>query len=424
MFRDRKFIFFLLAYSVIILLVTNIMPTSCNEASRLYTTQSLIREENFTIFDNLSSDDKFSACDVIYDGEHWYADKPPLMGTLTAIVYGGLFDDDVDFLTPITVSESYKFYIISLIFAGVPALLLVMVFYASLGLIGMPDRHKRMFTVFMGMGTMVLPFATVYAAHVLVACLWFFSFYFVLKHQIQKTRNYWLLTFAGSFIGFAAVIESAATMFFIIAVLIYLYGRQKDVKALLFFASGMTPWALIGIGLNYVTTGTMLPWQLIYRNFRHLPENAHRADMANLSFIEILRNYIRALITDRRSLMTTNLMSFIALVTTLWYSFKRSTYHREILVISSATFVFFLIIFSITNDFGGGTRTLRWVLPFVPLWMWALAAVYGTLRKEVRALIVAVGIVSIGVSLWMAIDPWASGSNFSFYNYIIWSLMS
>lgn len=416
MHQKISLVILLVIIALAIVLFTNTTVTTLNESSRLLTARSLLVDGNFSLFEGLAADERI-AVDVIYDGTAWYSDKPPLLPVLTA-AFAFLIGDRLAFAEQFTVHPSLQYYLTALMFSGAPAIILLYLFYRSLELVSVPLVWRLVHTATLGFGTMVFPFATVYASHALNALALFASFYYLLRFRQRvgfSTRNALL---SGLWMGFALTLDVATSASIVIGFLIlWLCYARKGI--LLLIGLGLLPWGIMYMALNYATTGLpLLPWYAIYRAFLQLPENSTRVDLVVLTPWQTMLNYAKALFFDHRALLITSPITAYA----LWYMSaqlrRRAVYMREALAIALGSLLFFLILFGVTIDFGGATRVLRWMLPFVPLWFWFLAA-FQPKRFVSTVSFGAVALTSIAFNMWFANDPWMS-----FHNVSLWRILA
>ena len=396
-------------------MLTKVSLTTANESSRLYTVESLVRNGSFSIFDDHRVDGKVLG-DLVYDGKHWYSDKPPLLAALTAPVYAGLlFVTGGSAPVPTLIRPNSTYYFLSLFFSGLPAILLLYFFYRSLLLVDHVHESERIFwTGVVGLGSMIFQFATVYSNHLITALFAYLAFYLLLKARKKGILSLKLAALIGFFVGLVFALEFVIGFFMGLAVFIY-FAVWKTRKELLAFIGGCLPWLIVFLVLNYLTTGSMFPWALLYLAYLGIPENATRLTVVpfSLSPARTVFNYFLALFSFKKGLFLKSPITMVAVWSMVCAMRRKNFFWREARAVVAMSVGFFTLVLAMTTDLGGGAKTLRWILPFVPLWFMFTPVTRRSRSLYTRVLLTTLIIVSITISVWSAFDPWNSGQNYT-----------
>jgi hypothetical protein len=231
-----------------------------NADSRIFLTASIVDRAQLNI-------DPFAAQtgDVARSNGHSYSDKAPGLSLLAAPVYallkytllGGrpyaeLFavppDQRVDFLPR---------YLLAVVFGGVPTGLLCALLYAFLARLGVARRWRTLLALTYGLGTIALPFASVFFGHQLGAALLFGAFVllFRVRHNELGLRY---AVLAGLLAGYAVITEYP-TAIIAAALLLYALGRPRaGWRPALLMAAGAVPALAVAAGYNALAFGSPL----------------------------------------------------------------------------------------------------------------------------------------------------------------------
>lgn len=180
-----------------------------NADSRLFLTASIVDRGSLNI-DPLASE----TGDVARFDGHAYSDKAPGLSLLAVPAYallkytllGGRPYTD---LFTVPVGERTDFlprYLLALLFAGVPTGLVAALLYRFLARLGAARPWRALLALTYGLGTIALPFASVFFGHQLAAALLFGAFVLLYRvRHAESGQRYGLLV--GLLAGFAVITE-------------------------------------------------------------------------------------------------------------------------------------------------------------------------------------------------------------------------
>ena len=184
-----------------------LQPPGCNQTAHLALVTSLL--------DGTPSIDRYAAetCDTAFIEGRYYAAKAPGLALLTLPWYAGVR------LAGVAVGDRPRAprwpeamlelprratWQVSLWGATLAALVLLLV--ARSAAERLVPGYGTGAAVLLGLGTLVLPFSTLYFAHVLAATLGFCAFWLLQRHRRSGGRTGWVLG-AGLLAGLAIVVE-------------------------------------------------------------------------------------------------------------------------------------------------------------------------------------------------------------------------
>jgi hypothetical protein len=389
-----------------------LQPSGCNQTAHLALVKSLV--------DGTPRIDRYAAetCDTAYIDGHYYAAKAPGLALLTVPWYAGLRLVGIavdnrptgsrwpDAMLELPRRATWQ---VSLWGATLAAfLLLLMVRSAAERLV---PGYGAAAAVLLGLGTLVLPFATLFFAHVLAAMLGFAAFWLLLRDRQSPGRTVWVAA-AGVLAGLAVLVEFPLG---IVAVGLAAYaGRGRLVPYLAGAVAGVLPLA----AFNIWAFGS--PFDLAYENAviepgvsGHDVIGANDEGLFGLTWPS-LRATGELLASDKGLLVLTPLAAagVGGLVTLL-----RGPARREAILGLGVCVAFLLYNSSYFLPFGGwvpGPRFLIATLPFLALGVAAAlrAAPLTTAALAVPSVLTMVGATLAeplampgeGVGLWL--DRW------------------
>jgi hypothetical protein len=327
-----------------------------------------------------------STDDVIRLEGHVYANKAPGLAFATLPLYlvldaAGLVGDG---------DPTRMLWALGLVGCALPAvLLLALVRWAA-------DRVEPGFgiaaAVAIGLGTLVLPFATLFFSHALSAFLVFAAFALLLLER-EQTPRLALVAAAGAIAGLSVVTEYpnalAATV-----LCVYAMWRARPVRRLLAYAAGglvgLTPlllynrWAFGSIThLSYV--GESRKTGEIERSTEEL------VGSAGTSFVRALET----LFSTSGLLTLAPVLGCAAVATVLLF---RSGRRAESLVVASVCVLYVLYVASFPSNFGGFSPGQRYVIPIVPFLGLPLALAFRRFPATTTALALVSGIVAVATT--------------------------
>jgi hypothetical protein len=184
-----------------------LQPSGCNQTAHLALVKSL--------FDGTARIDRYAGetCDTAYIDGHYYAAKAPGLALLTLPWYAGLrltglAVDGVPtgsrWPTAMLELPRRATWQVTIWGATLAALLLLLLVRSAAGTL--VPGYGTAAAVLVGLGSLVLPFSTVFFAHLLSAMLGFAAFFLLLRDH-RAGRNRTRVSVAGLLAGLAIVVE-------------------------------------------------------------------------------------------------------------------------------------------------------------------------------------------------------------------------
>ena len=218
-----------------------LQPSGCNQTAHLALVKSL--------FDGTARIDRYAGetCDTAYIDGHYYAAKAPGLALLTLPWYAGLRLTGLAADAGPTGSRwpgamlelpRRATWQVTIWGATLAALLLLLLVRSAAGTL--VPGYGTAAAVLVGLGSLVLPFSTVFFAHVLSAALGFAAFWLLLRDR-RSGRSRTRLSVAGVLAGLAVVVEFPLG---IVAVALAAYaGRRRLAPYAVGVVMGVVPLA-------------------------------------------------------------------------------------------------------------------------------------------------------------------------------------
>ncbi len=199
---------------------------SWNVSSRLNLTYALAEYGTFRI-------DAYhhNTGDKVYYRGHYYSDKAPGLSLLA--VPGYLFFSRAGVGT-----EQYMRYWLTLLTVGLPSALGAVVFYKLTGIFsGLKERTRLTVTLTYSLGTLALPFSSIFYGHQAAAVFALAAFYILVRLQRSAgPENLFLLFFSGFLAGYAFLCDFPAGMVMVLLALYAAFGLRRK--------PGLAAWLL------------------------------------------------------------------------------------------------------------------------------------------------------------------------------------
>lgn len=180
-----------------------------NADSRVFVTASIVDRGSLNI-------DPFASQtgDIARVGAHYYSDKAPGLSLLAVPVYAVLkytLLGGRPYAALFAVPEDQRFdflprFVLALVYAGIPTAVLAAMLYLFFGRMGLSTRWRTLLSLTYGLGTMALPFGTVFFGHQLAAALLFGAFYLLYRVAQHELSNRYA-ALAGLLAGYAIITE-------------------------------------------------------------------------------------------------------------------------------------------------------------------------------------------------------------------------
>jgi len=378
-----------------------IQEAGWSQNARLDLTLSLARDQEVHI-DNYHQNTE----DKGRYGDHYYSYSAPGLSALGVGVYHaidrlqGLGREDLTQSstspTPIT---RYWLYLLTAFTVAGPAALLAVFLYRFLKMLRGATILPSLVVMACGLGTLVLPFSTLYYAHVTAALFAFAAFYtvFMIRCGLENRVN---LSLAGFLMGLAIVTEYQTTLIGL-ALFFYILAFRETRRAVARYLIGGLP-LIAGLAYyNYVRFGNPLEFGYEYhvtwgRSFQPGVLGAFNLSLSALWAITF----------GPKGLFIQSPVLLLVPVG-LGVMIRDKTYRREALFFIAVALLFLVFDASwvVPNPMGGtspGPRRLIPILPFVvvPLLF---------LPKGLRWLFVPLALYSVGAMILItALNPQVS----------------
>jgi hypothetical protein len=281
-------------------------------------------------------------------------------------------------------------YAATLLLVALPSALLGLLLFRFLGRF-LPNVWLRLgLGLAYGLGTVALPYSTVFYSHQLGAVLTFAAFFLVFRIRWEAAPR-WHLWAAGGLLGFALLAENP-TAIMAIAVGLYAVIGLRDWKVSLPLAIGALPFAVAFLAYNYVRFGD--PLELGYQYHATFTQHAQAGPAGFAGFRwqalwDVSFSPYKGLFF-RSPFLLLSLPGFIK----VW---QARQYRLELLA-SFLILVGYFIHASSFYDWGGGhTAGPRYLVAMLPFMVWPMVWLLKTpIWRWFFGLLAAIAIVLIG----------------------------
>lgn len=214
-----------------------------------------------------------------------------------------------------------------------------------------------------GLGTLILPFATIYYNHVLAALLAFAAFAVLLAERQGPSRRW--LVFAGGVLGGLAVTVEYANALIVGVLAVYALARGSYVRRLLAYGAGLLVGLIPLLAYDQWAFGSILRVSYLVGS-----EGAANAEQTHLdpSLLVLLRNLVSG-----TGLVTLAPVLACAVVGAVLL-FRRAP--AEACVVSAVVALLVLYASSFGPSFGGYSPGPRYVVPALPFAAVPIAAAF------------------------------------------------
>jgi len=325
--------------------------------------------------------------DKSYANGHWYTDKAPGLSFLAVPVYALL-----SALQPVgdaSVWLGYPLHVLNALTVALPAALLaLLVLLWARRVTGSDTAAVATATVF-ALGTLALPFATLFFGHITSAFFSFAAFYVLWLARAPvgvevARREPWLMLAAGLLAGCSALVEYPTAA---LAALLGLYALAvaRERRNVAFYVLGLLPW--LGLFLAYNAAAFGSPLTLSYR-FSPVVQGQNLTQMRLPTLVGLWHVTFGA-----RGLFVLSPVLLLA-IPGLAAMLRKADLRREGLLFVLASLGFGLIAVLYYDQAGSspGPRYLVTALPFA-------AASIALLWPRWRVAIVALGTLSMALML-------------------------
>jgi hypothetical protein len=414
MARRSRWILIFLTFWLVFALFTKAGVTSGNDASRLATVEALVDYQSFAIDQSVFS---HTGDRYFYDGR-FYSDKPPVLSLFGALCYQALKGI---MGVSIEAHSGYAYYGITVLTVGaLSALALVYAHRLLVERFGVRSRWADFLVVLTGMGTLMLPYSTVFNNHAVSGALGLIALYYLSRSRSPLPSRFPTpagqtasspmgdAIRAGLLLSLAASVDIACFVFLPLAVVTFYgdcwegeYWRQRVWRRGVGFAITALPITLLYFTLNLWISGSWLPpamnaplWDYPGSMFNtsNLSGLATHPEPGDLAF------YTYHMILGTRGLLSHTPVLGVALLAGMVGLLARSQpCRREYAYVLAASLGFVAIHLLKTNNYSGWAYGIRWYATIAPLTGLLLADFERVLR---RSPVVRVGFM---VSVWLSI---------------------
>ncbi len=326
-----------------------------------------------------------------YHAGHFYSDKPIGVSLLSLPVYVGLRGLlKLGGLWPL--NEQYVVYLLNLVVVALPSALLVVLIYRIVAWLSRSGGAALLAALAYGVGTLALPFATLYFGHQTSAFFGFAAFYVLLGAAPRKPSG--RRAFAAGALGGLAVVTEYALVIVVALLALYLLWQWRSLRYVTLYVLGGLPLAVL-LGLyNYASFGS--PFSLTYEHV-YLSEFAGMHQ--GLFGLTIPNGWVLLdLLFSGKGLLTNSPVLALAPLGA-WALWRTKRWRREALLIVGIVGLFLAYNAAYYLPFGGSTPGPRFLVPMLPFAAVALGMAVGRWRW---AFLLAVPLTLISAAVMLA----------------------
>lgn len=372
-----------------------------NDASRMATTQALVEYGTFSI----NQSEFLGTGDKVYVNGRFYSDKPPVPSIIAAAIYAPLYYLGFKFWHGAT------YYLITLLTMKVSLIAALWCFYKALRRTGLDDGARLVATGALALGSLMLPWTSVFNNHGLAACFVTIGFFAIVEARHKEDARIGIAA-AGFFLSLAAVSDLATGAIYAAFGILVLGTPVLRRHAVLFFVPffiAVVPYLLI----NYQISGSILPLQLNEEFFAYpgsaFIEAGRLSGIAANTSGRILYN-AWAYLFGGNGFILYNPLLLVAVPMLLAEIWLRRPFWREALAVFGATCVIFLYYIIMTKNEGGGSFSIRWFVPILPLLFFFLYSFLGRISRLRTATFATLAALSVLIAVIGTVDPWSNKS--------------
>ena len=389
------------AFVIIAFLLVIPKVRSWNDASRMATIQSLV-EEQTCIIDQSTF---IRTGDKVFIDEHFYSDKLILPSAMGAIFYLPLYHIGVH----LEYGWNLAYFLITLLTIKTFWLLGLVAFYQALKYSNIEHKYRFWLTLALGIASLHFTWSSTFNNHSLAASQLIIGFYFLLKakHTDFIKSN---LFYAGFFISLAGAGDAPMAAYFV-GFLVYILVNSKLRVNFIFFMLPLVLTALPTLAYNYSISGSVIPVQINRSYFEYpgspwLGSNELTGMSANQGFF--LLNYSFTCLLGPKGFLLYNPLLFIALPYLLRETRKGQSFRSEAIIISISSLIIVTYYFLFSNNYGGGSYSIRWFVPLLPLLFFFIHPLFDNFNFKRRRIFIALFVISSIISCIGIINPWSN----------------
>jgi len=404
MWEKEEWLIFIVSF-LVLAIFTKTGAASANDQSRMAAIQSIVEFRTFAI----DQSQFVGTLDKVRINEHFYSDKLALSYLIGVPIYFILYH------LGITFSEwpHLSYYLITLLTIGLSINTMFVYFFRLIERYGLNTKQKFFYVTSLALGTLVLPFSTVFNSHGLSAAFILLTFYFILN--IKRTINY---LFVGILAGLVASIEFVTGHIFLSLFLIFLFIRARFFKTSLFFIGALIP-ILLQLYINWHISGSVIPFYLRPEFFDYPgsafgPGSSLSGGVTN-SWSQALRFAFDLTIGSKAGFLYYTPILYFSLIGIAVAFFKRKYRLDGIMVFIGVLATLLFYMFKIDN-YGGCAYGMRYTVSLIPILYSFTPLLFDFKDRKVtflKLLFIMTLVVSIAFSFIGIINPWTCQEEFA-----------
>ena len=390
---------------VIVLLLLAAITTSpwvrsWNDASRMATVQSLVEHQTFKIDQSVFVD---SGDKVFIDG-HFYSDKPVAPSVLGAVVYWPLFKLGIT----LDYGWNLAYYLVTFIVIKGFWLMGLLAFYAALRLTSLDTEKRLWLTASLGVASLYLTWGSTFNNHILAASQLMIGFYYLISaKQGDSVKRY--LFYAGFFFSLAAIVDVPVGAYYA-AFFGYVLIQADLRKNAFFFVVPCVLTVIPALMVNYYISGSVMPLQINQEYFDY--PGSPWIDSEQLSGVSIneglfFLKYGFSAMFGSRGFLLYNPLLFIALPYLIFEIRKGRRFTQEARVIGVVSLIIVLYYLLFTNNYGGGSYSIRWFVPMLPIVFFFMHPFFENFTPFRRRFFFTVFFISTIIAGVGMLNPWS-----------------
>jgi hypothetical protein len=401
----------MLLFVLIIVCVTKSNMNSCNVTSRMASIESLVERRTFIIDDSTFKTTE----DRVFIKGHFYSEKPPILSVIGAAVYFPLYKlgmrlekGPLSYAILTIMGPHNTYYLITLMTIGLGWLLCLFCFYHSLRFTTINEARRTDLTLALGIGTLFLPWSTVFNNHAAGASLLFFGFYFLLKARHLKNTKADLFL-SGFFFSLAGTIDVPLILFYAGFLLDLLFDKDLR-KELLFFCLPALITIIPAVVLNYSITHDFIPIA-IHKEFFKYPGSAFQ-DGTTLTGVRInngafLKEYVFNCLVGNRGFYLYNPLLLISTFFLALEAIRKRPFYREARVVGLCSLIIIIYYLLASSNYAGSSYSIRWFVPLIPITFFFTHPFFEHMNTKKEAFFKVLLIISICIAAAGLVDPWS-----------------
>ncbi len=357
-----------------------------NVNSRIDLTYAIVDGLTFSI-DDYHNRIGFETGDKAYnpETEHFYSDKIPGLSLLGVIPY--FLIKFVTFPFGIETKPLVSRYIITILSVSLFSAYLGVVIKRLLQLFGVDEKGAFILAIFFSLGTLCLPYSTVFYPYQPALLFFICAYYLVIKNKFNDSIDKINLFYPGVLCGLAMLFEYTCGVIVFILWLYTFFVLKKKQKIIIFSIAILLPMIIFFI-YNYVCFGTpfTIPYKFLHWDF--FRESMARGFMGITGFKTAVLYYIT--VHPYKGIFFS-----CPILILIFYGFfliwKERKFTAEAII--SIVIIVFYFIFNASYYmwWGGWSAGARHLIPMLPFAFILLTPVI----KKSKGVLIVLGIISV-----------------------------